>query len=80
MRSHPSSGVGRTRQLLDRISAALDVPAAVFFEDAPEAVAARAGHTTPVLQLMLLIQLFNRIEDPDVREECLEFVRKRAAA
>lgn len=79
MRSHPSSGAGGTRQLLDRISAALDVPVAVFFDAAPEANAARAGRRSPARQLILLTQLFRRIEDPDVREECLEFVRNRAA-
>ena len=78
MRSRPTCGSGGSRQALDRIASALDLPASAFFNAVPEAVATPAGRMTRARQLLLLVELFGRVEDPVLREECVEFVRVRA--
>lgn len=78
MCSPPSSGSAATLQLINQIASALDVPASAFFDAKPEITAAERASGTMAEQLLSMIELFKQIEDPAIRDECLDIVRSRA--
>ena len=77
MTSRPLSGTETGRLLLERIAAALDLPVGMFLDVKPEGEPTEQAGSTLAEQLLVLADLFKRIDDPKVRGECLDFVRKR---
>lgn len=78
MISRPLPGTGTGRLLLERIAATLDLPVDMFLDGNPERAATEKTGSTLTEQLLVLADLFKRIDDPKARGECLDFVRKRA--
>ncbi|KZB97783.1 hypothetical protein AU375_06113 [Methylobacterium radiotolerans] len=77
MTSRPLSDTEASRILLERIAVALRLPSGVFLDAKPGPATTEQASSTLTEQLLVLADLFKKIDDPQVRGECLDFVRKR---